>query len=321
VNDYPGLAVCLASLYLFGLGLGGAIVRFPRAGRLLGALGIAALLFPLLIAADSVLFRALAEVFCLDLFLKAADYGRQAERGSHRSSLREFAYLLMPFPIFVAVIEEKKRLPKSDRSPLNFLRIVGGALGVVAGFGAALQLNQLAALQHNFWLDHLCRIPVFLLTVEAGSRMMLGLERLAGFDTTPLVRNVFLSLTVAEFWQRWNNRVHRWLHVNVFRPAAIQHGRVVGLWGVFIASGVLHELAFAIATGSWDGYQFAFFALQAPMVLLSDFVSRKTRRGNLAVASAMYVLTIAWMTCTSVLFLRGVDRVFEFFYVSEPWLR
>jgi hypothetical protein len=319
LNDTAGLLICLCMAYAYALAIGAAMVRFPRLAGGLGTLGFAALLFPFAIVADSVLFRALAEALCLDLALKTTDYGRQVQSSPEHRSFTEFCYLAMPFPIFLAVIEGKQRLPLYDVSPLNLLRIVAGAGGVALALGATLWLNEQTIVRDSFLIDHLLKVPAFILAVEAGSRMILGLERLAGFHTTPLVRNVFLSITVAEFWLRWNHRVHRWLFANIFRPAARKWGRMGGLLMVFLISGLVHELAFDIATSHWDGYQITFFALQAPLVIVSDYAARVLRR-NRWVQVPMYLLTVLWMTATSMLFLRGVDRVFGFMYASEPWL-
>jgi hypothetical protein len=312
--------ICFCAIYAYALALGALVVRRPRIAHRLGILGFATLLFPLAISSDSVLFRALAEVLCLDAALKTTDYSRQAYALSEHRRWIDFCYLMVPFPIFLAVIEEKKRLPGGDLSLSNLLRIVSGAAGVALALAVTLWLNQQSSVRDSFLLDHLLKIPAFILAVEAGSRMILGLERLAGFDTTPLVRNVFFSITVAEFWLRWNHRVHRWLYANIFRPAARHLGRIGGLLMVFFISGLVHELAFDIATSHWDGYQIAFFTLQAPLVILSDFTARSLRRYGWRVQVPMYLLTVIWMTTTSMLFLRGVDRVFPFLYASEPWL-
>ena len=65
-----------------------------------------------------------------------------------------------------------------------------------------------------------------------------------------------------------------------------------------------------------DGYQFAFFLLQAPAVVIGRTIQQKTK-ANLAARIA----TVLWMWLTSMLFFHGVARVFPFFYAAEPWLR
>jgi hypothetical protein len=320
LSDLPGLLITIAVAACYAAALGALVVRFPRFAGELGTLGFATLLLPLIINAESILFRALMEAVCLDFALKTMDYGRQAHLSPEQRSFREFCYLLVPFPLFLAVIEEKKRLPRCDVSPLNLLRIVVGTCGAGLAVIGALWLNTWPIVRESFLVDHLVKVPIFILAVESGSQAILGIERLAGFHTTPLVRNVFLSITVAEFWLRWNNRVHRWLYANIFRPAGQKWGRVGGLLMVFLISGLVHELAFDVATSHWEGYQITFFVLQAPLVIFSDYTARALRRYGLWAQVPMYLLTATWMTATSMLFLRGVDRVFPFVYASEPWL-
>lgn len=309
------LAVGVAYFYAFRLGA--LLLSRPHLAWLVRVMAIITLFCPGLMAAEPVVLRAIGEVLCLDIFLKVVDYARLTADKREGRSFREFAYLLVPFPIFLAVLSEKKRLPRGDYSLRNLARILLGAGGVAAGFGLVLLVNTWPPLQQSFLLDHLVKVPLFLFTVESGSRMMLGIERLLGFDTTPLVRNVFFSQTVGDFWLRWNNRVHRWLGMNLFRPAAKRFGRFSGVLMVFGFSGLVHEITFDIATRHIDGYQLAFFTMQAPLVLLTEYFTR--RRHPLARA-LVYVFTVIWMTATSMLFLRGVDRVFPFVYVSQPWL-
>lgn len=319
-NDPLGFALVLFLAYAYALALGGLLLRKRLFGMLIRIAAAATLLFPLAIASDATLTRAIAEIFCVDIFLKVVDYARHCERATEGRTFGEYVFLLIPFPIFQAVLERKHRLAKADCSLLNIGQIALGGLGVAAGFATVLWLNEWEVLRRSFLLEHCMKVAVFIFTVECGSRLVYGIERLIGFDTTPLVRNVFLSLNVAEFWLRWNNRVHQWLKANVFLPAARRLGHIGGVVAVFAFSGLFHEIAFDVATGEGFGYQFAFFLLQTPMVLLAERLSPAVRRGHNLFMVASYLLTVIWMTATSMLFLRGVDRVFPFFYAGEPWL-
>jgi hypothetical protein len=319
VTDLPGVAIAVLVAYLYALAPGGLLLQGMVPPRWVRMAAILTMFTPLLAARDAAFLRAMAEVLCLDACLKIIDYSRQYGQSPAQRSFREYCYLLVPFPLFLAVLQEKKRLAHVDRTVLNVARILFGAAGVASGFALALYLNQWPLMRQSFLLEHVVKVAVFIFTVECGSRLIYGIERLAGFDTTPLVKNVFLSLTVAEFWLRWNHRVHRWLGANLFRPVARRFGRVGGVVAVFGFSGLFHEIAFDVATARIDGYQLAFFLLQIPMVLLSDWLG-PAWRGSLLMKALTYLLTVFWMTATSMLFLRGVDRVFPFFYASEPWL-
>jgi hypothetical protein len=128
------------------------------------------------------------------------------------------------------------------------------------------------------------------------------------------------SLIDSEFWQRYNNRIHEWLYRNVFLPCGGWRNPVRGIILTMLASALLHEVVFDLATSSVDGYQFAFFALQIPAILLSSRLERLAHRGGMAGTIATHAVTVVWMATTSVLFFHGVARIFPFVYASESWL-
>jgi hypothetical protein len=146
--------------------------------------------------------------------------------------------------------------------------------------------------------------------IESISRVLYGFERLAGFDTSPIIRNAYLSRTVSEFWQRYNYRLHDWLYRNVFQAAGGRRAPARSVLLVFVFSGVFHEAAFALATSRLTGYQFAFFAIQGPAVLASRHLERLSRGGAIAGRIMAHGVTILFLSVTSVLFFHGVSEVF-----------
>jgi D-alanyl-lipoteichoic acid acyltransferase DltB (MBOAT superfamily) len=185
---------------------------------------------------------------------------------------------------------------------------------------ALVLLSDNDLLRSSFALDHVTKLVIFVVLIESLSRLLVGLERLAGFDTTPIVQNMFLARTVAEFWRRYNRRVHDWFEVNVFRPGGGRRAPVRAVVLVFLVSALFHEVMFDVALSRIDGYQFAFFALQIPAVLASGWLERLARRGGLVGKVVAHGVAILWMVSTSVFFFRGVHRIFPVVYVSEPWL-
>jgi D-alanyl-lipoteichoic acid acyltransferase DltB (MBOAT superfamily) len=157
----------------------------------------------------------------------------------------------------------------------------------------------------------------FVVAIESLSRALCGLERLAGFDTSPIIRNAYLSRTVSEFWRRYNYRMHDWHYRNVFQPTGGRRAPVRSILIVFLVSGVLHELAFAVATSRLTGYQFAFFTIQGPAALASGRLERLARRGGLAGKIIAHGATILFVAVTSVLFFDGVSKIFPFVYASQ----
>ena len=171
-------------------------------------------------------------------------------------------------------------------------------------------------LRSSFALNHAAILPIFVLAIESLSRTLYGLERLAGFDTTPIIRNAYLSRTVSEFWRRYNYRTHDWLYRNIFQPTGGRHAPVRSILLVFLISGLFHELTFALATSRLTGYQFAFFTIQGPAALASGRLERLARRGGIAGKITAHGATIVFLAVTSVLFLEGVSKIFPFVYAS-----
>ncbi len=178
-------------------------------------------------------------------------------------------------------------------------------------------LSSIPLLRSSFALNHAAILPIFVLAIESLSRAYYGLEHLAGFDTTPIVRNAYLSRTVSEFWRRYNYRTHDWLYRNVFLPTGGRRAPVRSVLLVFLVSGLFHEVTFALATSRLTGYQFAFFTIQGPAALASGRLERLARRGGIAGKITAHGATILFMAVTSVLFFDGVSKVFPFVYASQ----
>lgn len=276
---------------------------------------------PLVIPANEVIMRALISVLCADAWFRGVDLARVLSRRRVTTpSLWQGLEFLIPFPIFLAVFDDRKRRVSLQMEAFELWRVaIAGSL-VLLELGSLHLLFNVSALQANFLLDHIVKLMLFVVTTESLSQLALGLEHLAGFDTVPIIRRSYLSQTVGEFWCRYNTRVHRWLQFNVFVPCGGLRSPVRGVMLVFFISAVFHELMFGIATSRFDGYQFAFFMLQAPAVLISQKIEQLRFQYGTVISSINRVLTIAWFGVSSMLFFHGVDRVFQLVYASQPWL-
>jgi len=269
----------------------------------------------LLVPSDRIGLRALTAFVVNEVALKVVDFFRR----KRLMSFREYLWFLFPFPTLAVVYpDHKRRLPHPDEPWPHVIRLVLGKIGVVAGFKLTIDAQHVTVLQSNFALDHGCKVLLFILTVELLSRVLFALERLAGFDTTPFIHNIFLARTPGDFWRRYNNRVHDWLFQNVFLPTGGRRAPVRGIVAVFAFSAVLHELMFGIATSRFDGRQLAFFLLQIPGVLASSALERFARRNGMLGLIVAHAFTIAFMAATSVLFFTSLSRVFPFVYASGP---
>ncbi len=285
-------------------------------------MGISVFVCPLLIPAEHVILRAIVTFLCAELMLKMLDVARQfRRRGRGAVGFPAYSRFLIPFPVlFVIFGRRENRTPFRGSWRLMGLKILSAAVVILLGFALVDFFAQFSIVRTYFLVDHLLKLAIFVLTIEGISRLTNGLERLAGFDIRPVIDRAYVAQTVAEFWCRYNNRVHAWLEINLFGPFA-RRGKP--LWGItlsFFVSGVFHELGFGIATSRFDGYQFLFFMLQLPAVLISRPLHRWAIRGGMASRLAARSFTVLWMTATSIFFFHGVNRIFPFFYASEPWL-
>lgn len=309
----PMPLIALAAVYTYAVPIGWLLMasRVVRVGAALIAAPLLAL--PLLVPANQIQGRALVAFFCVDAALKIVDFGRELRRG-RPVQWTEYLRFLVPIPLLLVRLKERRWL--TERAGWRDTRQTLLAGAVVLAIVALMEpASQIAAVREHFWLDHVLKVGMYVVLMEATGYLLQGVERLLGFDTTRPMRSFSLSLTPAEFWARYNTRVHSWLEANVYRPRG---GKIRGVLAVFLFSAVLHELMFDIATTHVDGYQFTFFMLQAPAVLASPWLKRQADRYGHIGHAAVRVLTIVWFVVTSIFFFRGVDRVFPITYASEP---
>ncbi len=279
----------------------------------------------LLIPAGFVIARAFALLVLVDLFMKLVDLGRRQMRANAESvKWSDYVLFLIPFPVFLVGYDRKRRAWRVARrcaraESWDIFRLVAGAAAFTLCLVLMLLSGRSFVVRPSFPLEHAAKLALFLVGIESLAQALCGLERLVGFHTTPIIDRAFLSRTPAEFWRRFNTRVHDWLNHNFFVPRGV-HAPFCGIVAVFVVSALLHELAFGIATSHFDGYQAAFFLLQAPAVMVSRPLARVALAwGNLGSMLAR-AATAGWIAATSILFFHGIDRVFPFYYASQPWL-
>jgi hypothetical protein len=112
-------------------------------------------------------------------------------------------------------------------------------------------------------------IGALLLTVHLGyADVLSGLLRRAGFPVRRLFDNPLASRSLTEFWsRRWNLafvEMDRLLVVPLLRRL----GPATSLIGVFVISGLLHELAISFPAGAGWGLPSCYFLLQGVLVTL-----------------------------------------------------
>jgi hypothetical protein len=312
----------LAIFIAYGCAVVAPLLRYRLRGRLGGLVDWCfvpiVLGCPLLIPSANIGLRAASAFVSGDITFKMVEFFRHWGQGERSIVLRDYYRFLIPFPVLSAVYPDHKRRLLRPESPWpQVLRLFGGIVGFTIAHLALRNLSRVALVRSSFALNHAVMLLTFVLGIESLSRALCGLERLAGFDTTPIIRNAYLSRTVSEFWRRYNSRIHDWLFRNVFQATGGRRAPVRSLLLVFLVSGVFHEVMFALATSRLTGYQLAFFMIQGPAALASGRLERLARRGGIAGKITAHGATILFVAVTSVLFFDGVSKIFPFVYASQ----
>jgi hypothetical protein len=312
----------LAILIAYGCAVAAPLLRYRFRGRVGAIVGWCivpiVLVCPLLIPSANVGLRAASAFASGDITFKLADYFRHWGNVKRSVILREYYRFIIPFPVLSAVYPDHKRRLLRPESPWpQVLRVFGGIVGFTIAFLAVRALSGLSQVRSSFALNHALILLIFVLAIESLARALCGLERLAGFDTIPLIRNAYLSRTVSEFWRRYNYRIHDWHYRNIFQTTGGRRSPVRSMLLVFLFSGLYHEVAFALATSRLTGYQFAFFTIQGPAALASGRLERLAKQGGIAGKITAHLATIIFISVTSVLFFDGVSKIFPFIYGSQ----
>jgi uncharacterized membrane protein YsdA (DUF1294 family) len=312
----------LAILSAYGFAVVAPLLRYWLGGRLGAGAGWCVVpVIPacsLLIPSALVGLRAASAFAVVEIAFKMVEYFRQWDTVKRRIVLREYYRFLIPFPVLSVVYPDHQQRLRRPESPWpQLLRLCGGITGFILALQAIRFLSGNALFRSSFALNHLVVLLVFVVGIESLSRALCGLERLAGFDTTPIIHNAYRARTVSEFWRRYNYRIHDWLYRNVFQATGGRRAPARSLLLVFLVSGLFHEAMFALATSRLTGYQFAFFTIQGPAALASGPLQRLAKRGGMAGKIAAHGATILFVGVTSVLFFDGLSKIFPFIYVSR----
>ena len=100
-------------------------------------------------------------------------------------------------------------------------------------------------------------------------RVLKGGLRAAGFPVRTLFPNVLEARGIGDFWsRRWNVGYSQMMQRLVGRPVEKLAGENSGVMAIFIASGVLHELAITLPVRSGFGLPTVYFTLHGILTLL-----------------------------------------------------
>lgn len=94
--------------------------------------------------------------------------------------------------------------------------------------------------------------------------------RRAGVAVEPIMDNPLKAATLAEFWsRRWNRAFRDLVEPLVFRPLVRRYGPRVASWGVFLFSGVIHDLVITVPARGGYGLPTLYFLIQAAAIELA----------------------------------------------------
>ncbi len=139
-----------------------------------------------------------------------------------------------------------------------------GLTCMVIGWGICILLAK-------FEVVHLVAvfIPMSLAFHFGALRLLTAFWRLCGFPVRPLFRNPLVSRGLADFWSaRWNISFSQMMARAVRRPLVGRLGQKGSILAVFVASGLLHELAITLPVQSGHGRPFIYFLLHGVVVLI-----------------------------------------------------
>jgi alginate O-acetyltransferase complex protein AlgI len=173
----------------------------------------------------------------------------------------------------------KQRVPRgAEWTPDDQWRAQGlfrGAATFVLGVASLVALSWFAPHLHRDFLGW-AMIFALLATVHFGiGEVLPWLLRQIGFVVKPLFRAPLLSESLEDFWsRRWNLAFVEMDKILFLRPLHQKLGPRGALFGVFVISGILHEMGLSYpANGGWGG-PLLYFLLQGALV---SFAKTKNR--------------------------------------------
>jgi hypothetical protein len=191
--------------------------------------------------------------------------------GSGRSTQLS-AYLLWP-GIDPAPFQQAKEIPATDgpRFGQGLTKFLIGifALLIVAGFSSRL------GLEIATWLG----IATILFAIHLGlSDMITALFQSMGWKVKPLFDCPLAARSLADFWtRRWNRPFVEMDRLLFLPPLTKRFGLRRGVLGVFLISGLLHEMAISFPAQGGFGGPLIYFAVQAACLAFEKHRRIKSR--------------------------------------------
>jgi hypothetical protein len=275
--------------------------RVPK-GLRIGIASAVAIALPfsgLTIASDGKIARVLVAIVGVILAARLYSYwSSDGRRGGFADYARFLSFALVS-PYFV-YSPAGYAIHRRISPPRELLRLVvaGAAVGITALGACALLSTEVAT---SSWLvNYLIVIVAFSVIMQALGQACWAGWQLLGIRSKPIVDNIWLSRTPADFWRRWSWPVHAWLNRYVYLPwgGRPRAGRAV--MAAFLVSGLAHEVIAGVGLGRVTGHQAAFFLVSGLGVLASGPLEKLARWG-VAGETLMRLATIVFMLTSATL--------------------
>lgn len=208
--------------------------------------------------------------------------------------------------------------PQSRASvPRELLRMVTAfGVGTLAVFIGGRLLSEGDA--RSWVVNYLIAVAAFLLMMQSFGQMLLAWWHLMGFHMRPVVNNVWLSRTPAEFWRRWSPPAHLALYRYAYLPFGGRARPICATFWVFLASAIAHEVLAGVGLVRITGHQFVFFMVSSLGVMASPWLERLAKWG-IAGDILMRSITAAFMLTTGTLMFATFNH-FVPMYREPAWL-
>ncbi|MHC4196647.1 MAG: MBOAT family O-acyltransferase [Planctomycetota bacterium] len=192
--------------------------------------------------------------------------------------------------------------------------LTGTACGLLATALLALNWN-LAWWKVSPVVDYITLGLEYYLLFMFATTMLIAVYRLLGYEVAEFFEAPLYATSPFEFWSRWNLPVQEWLVYNVFGRVSGRKRLAAGVFLSFVASGLLHEYAVSLASGTINGFMLTYFVIQSFACLLSirlhrrppQFLANYTNAKGLKIAQ--WALTMACLVIPGILFVHNVRKV------------
>ena len=275
---------------------------------------IIACLAGLVIPVEYRIFRIVAALFGLFVAIRVYSYSK----ASRTDGLLDYVRFLSIGLLSPHLLHSPAR-DTTKASPIREIPRVVIALAIIpATWVMAKHLVLTEAGRSSWILNHFIVVVAFVIISQSFGQCCLGVWRLLGIRSKPLVNNVVLSLTPAEFWRRWSWPIHTWLYRYIFIPAGGRSHALRGTLAVFLVSAVMHEVLAFVGLGRVTGHWTICFLLGALGVVVSPGLERLARRG-IASQIAARIITMMMLTIMTIPAFIGINYLVRLYH-GNMWL-